>query len=193
MSLELRKSPSPIFVTSIGPEKFPPFAQSLALSLAFSLLLWGWTQSEQSSETLELQRLSMEVEIKAEFNKSGFTFDDEHAVLSKCNYVLLISLILHLFSSSFPWKGIPLTSFRNLLFFIFRSDFLHKLQAYAVGSGLKLGSILSQQVRDFGFLVFITYGAWNWIFHWFRSKIIQLLAHLWGDCWNLGLLILWVE
>ena len=81
-----------------------------------------------------------------------------------------------------------------LLFFIFRSHVLHKLQPYSVGSGLKLGSILSQQVSDFSSLVFITCGAWNWIFHWFGRKIIQRLAHIWAEtCWNLALLIIWVE
>lgn len=86
----------------------------------------------------------MEEEIKAEFNKNGFTLDEEQEILQKCEC-----------SFSFPFLPSNLVRILPQLvpFLIFfdplRSYILHSVQAQSFQPRFELGPFLYQQVQGF--------------------------------------------
>ena len=117
---------------------FPPFLSFPPPLTLLPVFLSG-------TPDLGIRIAAMEEEIKAEFEKSGFSLDQDDQILSKCT----ISLTL------LPLPSSPKLSFSSLFGRIMslvsfllsiRSNVLHQLQAQPGGSGFQLGNILSEQV-----------------------------------------------
>lgn len=78
-----------------------------------------WNPRLEYSEREWQTIIAMEEEIKAEFQKNGFNFDDEGEVLKKCNCFTTFALEFH---SNFQKLILPI-----LIICSFRSYFLHQL------------------------------------------------------------------
>lgn len=85
----------------------------------------------------------MEAELKDEFERSGFSIEEEDQTLKKCPTAFPL-LAVFFFPNHFV---LGLRVMDLVFFFAFRSYFLHKLQAEAFGSCLELGDLLAQQVK----------------------------------------------
>lgn len=88
----------------------------------------------------------MEDEIRAEFTKNGFSFDEEEEILEKCEFSS--------FQSFSPFaklkmglKFVPSFYLSFELFEIFRPYILYTVQSQCFRSRIQLGCLLSQQVR----------------------------------------------
>lgn len=86
----------------------------------------------------------MEEEIKAEFNKNGFTLDEEQEILQKCECSFSFP-----FLPSNPVRILPQLVPFLIFFYSLRSYILHSVQAQSFQPRFELGTFLSQQVQDF--------------------------------------------
>lgn len=116
----------------------------------------------------------MEEEIKAEFNKNGFTLDEEQEILQKCECSFSFP-----FLPSNPVRILPQLVPFLIFFDPLRSYILHSVQAQSFRPRFELGPFLYQQVQGFFQPVSDQFSKISPKTNWrYRAFQLSLLRHL---------------